>query len=193
MHHRLSLLAPVLAAGLLIAGCGSSTSSSSSSTTASAASAPAAGSAGVMVKTATDAALGGAVLVDSRGMTLYRLTGETAGKFICTGPCLQIWHPLIASGGSSPKGAVASLGTVTRSDGTVQVTFKGEPLYTFVKDTSPGMATGQGIKDVGTWTAVLATAQNAGTASSNPPAATQSAPSSSGGSSGSGSGRYGGY
>jgi len=141
------LLAPALAAGLLIAACGSS---SSSSTTASTASGSAAGSAGVQVKTAADAALGGAVLVDSRGMTLYHLTGETAGKFICTGACLKIWHPLIASGGSSPSGTVGSLGTVTRSDGTLQVTFKGEPLYTFVKDTSRGEATGQGIKDVGT-------------------------------------------
>lgn len=179
MRHPVRLLAPALAAGLLIAACGSS---SSSSTTASTASGSAAGSAGVHVKTATDAALGGAVLVDSRGMTLYHLTGETAGKFICTGACLKIWHPLIASGGSSPSGTVGSLGTVTRSDGTLQVTFKGEPLYTFVKDTGRGEATGQGIKDVGTWTAVRASVQKAGTPSSNPPAATPSS---------SGSGRYG--
>jgi predicted lipoprotein with Yx(FWY)xxD motif len=179
MRHRLILLAPALAAALLAAGCGSSSSSPSSPTTAAAASAPA-GSAGVQVKTATDAALGGAVLVDSRGMTLYHLTGETVGRFICTGACLKIWHPLIASGGSSPSGTVASLGTVTRADGTVQVTFKGEPLYTFVKDASPGQATGQGIKDVGTWTAVPASAQKAGTPSSPPPATTQSPPSSSG-------------
>jgi predicted lipoprotein with Yx(FWY)xxD motif len=113
----------------------------------------------VQVKTATDAALGGTVLVDSRGMMLYRLTGETAGKFICTGACLKVWHPLVASTGSAPSGTVGSLGTVTRSDGPVHVTFKGEPLYTFVKDTSPGEATGQGIKDVGTWTAIRASAQ----------------------------------
>lgn len=177
MRHRVSSFGLGLAGSVVLAACGSS---SSGSTTAPAASAPASRSASVQVKTAPDAALGGTILVDSHGMTLYRLTGEEAGKFICNGSCLKAWHPLIASASASPSGTVGSLGTVTRADGTVQVAFKGQPLYTFVKDTSPGQATGQGIKDVGTWTAVLATAQKASPPAGSPTTTTKPAPSSSG-------------
>jgi predicted lipoprotein with Yx(FWY)xxD motif len=176
MRHPASILAPTLAASLLLAACGSS---SSNSPTAPAASASA-GSSSALVKTGPDPALGGTVLVDNQGMTLYRLTGETAGKFICTGGCLKVWHPLAAPAGGSPSGTVGSLGTVTRSDGTVQVTFKGEPLYTFANDTKPGQATGQGVKDVGTWTAVSASAKS-GASATSPPASTQPASSSGGG------------
>ena len=56
--------------------------------------------------------------------------------------------------GRTPSGGVGSLGTVKRPDGTEQVTYKGMPLYTFAQDQKPGDAGGQGIKDVGTWTAV---------------------------------------
>jgi predicted lipoprotein with Yx(FWY)xxD motif len=178
MRHPASILAPTVAASLLLAACGGS---STNSPTAPAASAPAASSS-ALVKTGPDPALGGTVLVDSQGMTLYHLTGETGGKFICTGGCLKVWHPLVAPASGSPSGTVGSLGTVTRSDGTVQVTFKGKPLYTFVNDTTPGQATGQGVKDVGTWTAVPATAKS-GAAAPTPPASTKPA-SSSGGSNG---------
>lgn len=176
MRHPASIFAPAIAASLLLAACGSSSSSSPS---APAASAPAS-STSALVKTGPDPALGGTVLVDTQGMTLYRLSGETTTKFICTGGCLKVWHPLTAPAGASPSGTVGSLGTVTRADGTVQVTFKGEPLYTFVKDTKPGQATGQGVKDVGTWTAVSATAKGSAPAASLAPS-TQSGSSSSGG------------
>jgi predicted lipoprotein with Yx(FWY)xxD motif len=87
-------------------------------------------------------------------MTLYHLGGEQNGKFVCTSSaCLGVWHPLTAAAGSTPTG-VASLATVKRPDGTVQVTYKGTPLYTFAQDTAPGQTNGQGIKDVGTWSAV---------------------------------------
>lgn len=164
MRHYMSNVAPAIATSLLLAACGSTSSSSSTPS----ASARARSSTSTLVKTAADPALGRAVLVDTHGMTLYRLTGETAGRFICTGACLKVWHPLTAPVGGSPTGSVGSLSTVTRSDGTVQVTFKGEPLYTFVKDTRPGQANGQGVKDVGTWTAVSATAKSGATEAISP-------------------------
>jgi hypothetical protein len=110
-------------------------------------------------------------------MTLYSLSGEHNGKFICTSSaCLQVWHPLSASTGT-PSGSVGSLGTVKRSDGTVQVTYKGMPLYTFAQDQSPGEAKGQGIKDVGTWTAVtVGSASNSSSAPTSAPASTPTAP-----------------
>jgi predicted lipoprotein with Yx(FWY)xxD motif len=91
-------------------------------------------------------------------MTLYSLSGEQGGKFICsTTACTGIWHPLTVSAGETPSGKVASLSTVKRPDGTTQVTYKGMPLYTFAQDQKPGETNGQGVKDVGTWTAVTTT------------------------------------
>jgi predicted lipoprotein with Yx(FWY)xxD motif len=139
------------------------------------------------------------VLTDSQGMTLYSLSGEHGGKFICTSStCTQVWHPVTASSASAPSGSVGSLGTVKRPDGTEQVTYKGMPLYTFVQDQQPGDAKGQGLKDVGTWTAVTTAASStAGARTTSTPAAaassgSASAPESSGSSESSGSkGGYG--
>ena len=62
----------------------------------------------VVVKTASNAPLGATVLIDAQGMTLYSLSAEQGGKFICTSTaCTQVWHPLIASGGT-PSGSVGS-------------------------------------------------------------------------------------
>ncbi|HEY3829193.1 MAG TPA: hypothetical protein VGL57_08360 [Solirubrobacteraceae bacterium] len=103
-------------------------------------------------------------------MTLYHLSGEQNGKFICTSSaCVGVWHPLIAPASGAPSGQVGSLGTVKRPDGTVQVTYKGTPLYTFTGDQQAGETKGQGIKDVGTWSAVT-------TSSSGTPASTSSTP-----------------
>jgi predicted lipoprotein with Yx(FWY)xxD motif len=132
MRHLLKLSLPALAASLLLAACGSS---SSSNTTSSAASTqPAAqrssSSSGVVVKTASSSL--GTILVDSQGMTLYHLSGEQNGKFICTSSaCVGVWHPLVAPSSGAPSGEGVALGTVKRPEGTVQVTFRGTPLYTF--------------------------------------------------------------
>jgi predicted lipoprotein with Yx(FWY)xxD motif len=123
-----------------------------------------------VVKTASNTTLGATILVDAQGITLYHLSGEQNGKWICTSAaCVQVWHPLIASSGAAPKGGVGSLGTVKRPDGTVQVTYKGTPLYTFAQDQKAGDAKGQGIKDVGTWTAVTASAAASSTPARTPP------------------------
>jgi predicted lipoprotein with Yx(FWY)xxD motif len=151
-----------LAASVLLSACGSASSSSSSGPTPASRPSSAPASAAV-VKTAADSSLGASILVNARGMTLYRLSGEMSGKFICTSAaCLQTWHPVVATGGK-PSGSVGSLGVVKRPDGRMQVTYKGEPLYTFAADRSPGQTKGQGFKDVGTWNAVTTTAAKAGT------------------------------
>jgi predicted lipoprotein with Yx(FWY)xxD motif len=155
-------LVPAVAASVLLAACGSSSSSSTSSQAAAstpAAAQPSSGSAQV-VKSASNSKLGTTVLVDAKGLTLYSLSGEQHGKWICTSAaCVHVWPPLIATGGSAPSGSVGSLGTVKRPGGAMQVTYKGMPLYTFSGDTSPGQAKGQGIKDVGTWTAASTSAK----------------------------------
>ncbi len=112
----------------------------------------------------------GTILVNSQGMTLYHLGGEQNGKFICTSSaCLGVWHPLIAPSSGAPSGAVGSLGTVKRPEGTTQVTYKGTPLYTFTGDQQAGETKGQGIKDVGTWSAVTTSSSSAAAASTSSP------------------------
>jgi predicted lipoprotein with Yx(FWY)xxD motif len=104
-----------------------------------------------VVKEANNTKLGKTVLTNLSGITLYSLSAETNGKFICKGSCLRDWHPLVVVAGVKPTGPV-KLGTIKRPDnGRRQVTFNGRPLYTFDEDTKAGDAKGQGIKDVGTW------------------------------------------
>ena len=164
MRPWLGLLVPTLAATVLLAACGGSSKSSSSTTSAASTAATQAASsqraAGAVVKTASSSSLGGTILVDAQGMTLYHLSGEQNGKFICTSSaCVGVWHPLTVAAGNTPTG-VSSLATVKRPDGSVQVTYKGTPLYTFGQDQSPGQANGQGVKDVGTWRAVTVSGES---------------------------------
>lgn len=148
MRQTMKFLLPTLAASVLLAACGSSSSSSSSSQASGAA------TSATVVKTASNSTLHGTVLVNSQGMTLYHLSAEANGKWVCTtSACTAAWHPLTVSSGTA-GGSVGSLSTVKRPDGTLQVTYKGEPLYTFAQDTKPGDAKGEGFKDVGTWMAV---------------------------------------
>jgi predicted lipoprotein with Yx(FWY)xxD motif len=183
MRQITRFLLPTLAAAVLLAACGSS--SSNTSTTAKAATSSAAvtasGATSVsLVKAASNSTLGNTVLVDSKGLTLYSLSGERAGMLLCTSaPCLKAWPPLIAKAGSAPTGSVGSLGTIKRPGGITQVTYKGMPLYTFVGDQKPGDVKGQGIKDEGhTWSADTT---SAGSASAPTPAPAASTTSSSGG------------
>jgi predicted lipoprotein with Yx(FWY)xxD motif len=95
---------------------------------------------------------GRTILTTASGHTLYSLSVEKNGKFVCTksSGCLGIWHPLLLPRGAKLVGPV-KLGTVKRPDGGVQITFHGRPLYSFAQDTKPGQVKGDGLKDVGTW------------------------------------------
>src|ERR1700721_1366832 len=98
MRHLLKLSLPAIAASLLIAACGSSSSGNTTSSAAGTQPAAQTSSGGssstVLVKSASNSL--GTILIDSQGMTLYHLSGEQNGKFICTSTaCVGIWHPLI--------------------------------------------------------------------------------------------------
>lgn len=103
-----------------------------------------------VVKTADNATLGKTILTNNRGRTLYSLSAESKGRFICVESCLSAWKPLLVPKGVKPTGPV-TLKTRIRPDDRTQVTYKGLPLYTFTGDTRAGEASGEGIKDVGTW------------------------------------------
>lgn len=164
----------IAAASLLLAACGSSSSTTTTASTAKPASQATSASA---VKTGSTSL--GTVLVDGQGMTLYHLSAEKAGHFICTSSaCTTIWHPVTVTAATTPSGEVAGIATVKRPDGTTQLTYKGEPLYTFASDQAPGEAKGQGLKDVGTWSVVTVGA--AAPATSTTQTSTQSESSSGG-------------
>jgi predicted lipoprotein with Yx(FWY)xxD motif len=104
-----------------------------------------------VVGTAMNAKLGTTILVDRRGLTLYNLSVERNGRFICTSQaCLALWHPLTVPKGTTPAGT-SRLSTVRRPDGRRQVTYRGAPLYTFIQDHTRGEIKGNGFKDVGVW------------------------------------------
>jgi predicted lipoprotein with Yx(FWY)xxD motif len=107
-----------------------------------------------VARQADNATLGKTVLTNVQGRTLYSLSAETKGRFICTGACASTWRPLVVPAGVKPTGPV-KLGTIERSDGRTQVTFKGRPLYSFSGDSKAGDVNGEGIKDVGTWHAAV--------------------------------------
>jgi len=98
----------------------------------------------------------GLVLVDSRGLTLYHNTRETAGRIVCTGGCAAVWPPLVVDPAAGPPtagpGVTGTVGTITRPDSGTQVTYNGMPLYHFAGDQAPGDAKGQGR--AGIWFAV---------------------------------------
>jgi len=186
MRKTLTFFSSLLAATALLSACGSSSKTTARGGYNSGAAASSSESTST-IKTAFVSSLHATALVDAGGMTLYHLTGEGNGKFICTSSaCLGVWHPVTVASGVKPSGSVASLSTVKRPDGTTQVTFEGAPLYTFTQDTKPGQASGQGFKDVGTW--MVATTTSASSPSTTPttttstPASGESAPSGGGGS-----------
>jgi predicted lipoprotein with Yx(FWY)xxD motif len=108
-----------------------------------------------VVMTAKNKALGKTILVNRQGLTLYSLSVERHGRFICkNAACLSLWKPLVVAKGVKPTG-VSGLGTVKRPDGRIQVSYRGGPLYRFVQDRKRGDVKGNGFKDVGTWRVVV--------------------------------------
>jgi|SRR6185312_9873752 len=89
----------------------------------------------------------GKTLVNPQGMTLYTFAKDSTGKSACNGPCAGNWPPLKAEAGAQ---ADHDYSVVKRDDGSAQWAYKGKPLYTFVKDSKPGDATGQGMAN-GAW------------------------------------------
>jgi len=164
LRMLLALLA-VAAAAAVLAACSSSATSSSGSSSSS----PAAATAGSL-KTAT---IGGAtVLTSANGFTLYSFAPDTPTTSNCNGTCAQNWPPV--TGPATASGVTGTFSTIKRSDGSVQATFDGHPLYTFAGDTAPGQNKGNGLNvNGGLWNEIT----TSGTAAS-------------GSSSGSGGGGY---
>jgi predicted lipoprotein with Yx(FWY)xxD motif len=93
----------------------------------------------------------GMVLVNSEGMTVYDFHKDKGTTSSCYGACAQAWPPVTTEAepqaGNGAKAAM--LGTTERKDGTMQVTYSGHPLYTFVEDKKPGEANGNDVSAFG--------------------------------------------
>ena len=171
----------ILVVIVALAGCGGS--SNGGTTSAGSASTESGGPASVDV--ASNPKLG-PILVDGQGRTLYLFQKDTGGQSSCSGSCASIWPPDTTANPKAGTGVSASkLGTTKRSDGTMQVTYAGHPLYTYTADTSPGQVSGNGINTFGgVWNAVQPSGSPA-------PAGTSTGGSSSSGGSTSAGGGYG--
>ena len=141
---------------LLAAACSSAGSSSpaASSTPAGASapsSAPASGGASAsgatVITTASSSA--GTFLTSGSGRAIYLWAKDTSGMSACTGACASAWPPVTGTATVAGSAKASDLGTITRSDGTKQVTYDGHPLYYFAGDSGPGTATGQGSDSFG--------------------------------------------
>ena len=88
----------------------------------------------------------GTILVGANGNTLYVFTRDEPNKSNCSGRCAQTWPPHVTVGEpTAGEGITAGmLGTITREDGSTQVTYSGHPLYRFANDEKPGDTNGQG-------------------------------------------------
>jgi predicted lipoprotein with Yx(FWY)xxD motif len=169
-----------VAAGLLAAACGTA----AGSTTAGSAptGTPASGSTTATV-IESHAGSAGSFLTNASGRAVYLWAADSMNKSMCSGACAQAWPPVTSMGQvTAAHGAnTADLGTITRSDGTKQVTYSGHPLYYFAGDSGPGQTNGQGSDSFGAkwWLVTPAgakitaadTAASTGSSSSTVPAA----------------------
>jgi predicted lipoprotein with Yx(FWY)xxD motif len=135
-----------------LAGCATTTQTGSSTTgPGSAASSPAATQA-VLATASTSL---GKVVVDGKGLTVYVFDKDTAGatSSACAGQCAATW-PAVESDSAKPSvtGVSGTVGTISGTDGKLQVTLNGLPLYTFANDKAAGDVNGQGVGDI--WWAV---------------------------------------
>ena len=89
----------------------------------------------------------GTKMIDSRGLTVYLLSSDRAGRSNCSAACQRVWIPVTSLGGKPHAGTgfrQSDVGSIQRSDGSDQVTFDGFPLYYFTGDTMPGETGGEG-------------------------------------------------
>jgi predicted lipoprotein with Yx(FWY)xxD motif len=163
------------AVALIAAACGSTTSSTGGSGGGGSTPSSAASQAGTSSTALKTMSIGGAtVLTNSQGMTLYWFVPDTSTKSNCNGACAHYWPP-VKGPVTAGSGVTGTLGTITRSDGSMQATWNGHPLYTYVADTAPGQAKGNGLNlSGGVWHEVSLSGAAA-------PAATSSASSGGGG------------
>jgi predicted lipoprotein with Yx(FWY)xxD motif len=158
MTRLFSFAALAVAGALVLAACGGSSTSSSSgsgSTPSYGAAKPStsntSNSSGAASVVSTKTSSLGTFLVDGNGRALYLWDADHGSTSTCNGACAQAWPPLTISATPKAGGAVkpSLLGTTKRTDGSLEATYGGHPLYTFAGDTRAGQTTGEGSNGFG--------------------------------------------
>jgi predicted lipoprotein with Yx(FWY)xxD motif len=154
-HRRLTALAALPALSLALAACGGATTASHQTTVKP--------TGGQNRAAAVSAQTGGAVsirssqygriLADGGGRALYLFTRDSSPRSQCFGACAAAWPPYLTRGAPIARGVQgALLGTTRRADGSLQVTYRGHPLYYYVGDHKPSDVLCQGVPEFGgTW------------------------------------------
>ncbi len=115
------------------------------------------------VSSASNSTLGEQIVVDAQGRTLYALSPETAHHLLCkSSECLKFWPPVTVRSSKTKllagPGVHGHLAILQRSNGALQVTLGGLPLYRYSGDRAKGEANGQSIHSFGgTWHVLSAT------------------------------------
>lgn len=136
-------------AAVLLAGCSTAAGSAGSSEApVDSPSATATPSAEPAALTTASSPLGD-IITDEAGYTVYTFMMDTqdSGSSSCYDECATLWPSVSATSTSAADGITGEVGSITRTDGTAQLTVDGWPVYRFAKDTAPGQVNGQGVKD----------------------------------------------
>jgi predicted lipoprotein with Yx(FWY)xxD motif len=101
-------------------------------------------SVGGRVKLMTAHVRGTTVLTNAKGFTLYWFAPDGSSSSRCYGSCAAYWPPVTGTPTAGP-GVTGKLGTIRRSDGSMQATYDHHPLYTYIGDSAPRQANGNGL------------------------------------------------
>jgi predicted lipoprotein with Yx(FWY)xxD motif len=159
---------PAILAAAMLAGCGSSSSSNSASSSSAAAPAASSSQSSGTASTASKAVtittkhdkFGTVLAAGSKQLTVYLFEADKSTKSTCMSACASAWPPVIGKPEATNQAKSADLSTTTRPDGQLQVTYKGHPLYYFVKDKDAGDTYGQGLDNFGAEWYVLSPSGN---------------------------------
>ncbi len=139
MRKRWWLGPSIAAAVVVLAACGSSTASNSGGTSGGGSTASSSSGGGATTTSNSK------VVTNSAGFTVYWFALDTPKKSNCNGTCVAFWPAVPASAHlTNMSSLTGTFGSITRSDGSKQLTYMGHPLYTFKLDTAPGQDHGNG-------------------------------------------------
>ena len=146
--RRLASATGAVAAAAVLAACGSN------STNGTAGGGSSGSDEGAAETVGTTSGAAGTYLTADDGRAVYLWMGDKGSASSCSGACAAVWPPVLTDGApkATQSAVAADLGTVKRSDGKMQVTYQGHPLYYYASDTAAGQTTGQGSDGFGaTW------------------------------------------
>lgn len=161
MKKQLSTGLGVLALAFALAACGGSPGAPSSSSTAPSPSAsspatatspaPSSSASAEAYDLETASSSAGQIVVGKNGMSVYFFTKDVkdSGKSACTGGCATSW-PAVTTTSAKPTGedVTGTIGTIPTTDGKMQITINGMPIYYYSKDSAAGDVKGQGVGGV---------------------------------------------